>query len=138
MVVRTTYKKNKKIKLTFFSPPEIVLQGKGGELLQENTIGCIAKRSGCSVNLTLTGVTKDYIYRWQLPDGSEFLGKNPKSWKLDPGAYTISIAAYHSQESIEPIWKKDMKIQVIQEPKKLSKKKPRKIKVASTQKAKTS
>ncbi len=126
------------MKLSFFSPPEIVLQGKSGELLQENRIGCVAKRSGCSVNLVLTGVVKEYTYRWKLPDGSEFIGKNPKSWKLDPGTYTISIAAYHSKESTEAVWKKDMKIQVVQEPKKPPKKKPKKTKVTSSQKTKPS
>lgn len=68
---KITRKTVKKIKMQFFSPPEIILQGKT-LTGQENTFECLAAKTTCQINLTLTGATHTDVYEWILSNGTTF------------------------------------------------------------------
>ncbi len=121
-------KKYKKIKMAFFSPPTIVLQGRTGTKKSEELYICeYKKKKLCSMNFTLSGTTKWYEYAWQL-DGEELhRGKNPKSWKLTPGNHTVTLLSYYKWWDGE-ISRTDFHIKVIPEPKKPKKAKKTKVK----------
>jgi len=94
--------KLKKIKMVFFTPPDIHLQWK--TLTGSSDVyRCIAARKSCQINLALTGTSRSDRYEWQLPDGSIYTGKNPKWWTLPIGKYTIELRVYKSWETV-PYW----------------------------------
>ena len=121
-------KKHKKMKMIFFSPPIVLLQGRTGEKISEDLYACRYKKTPlCSMNFSLSGTLKWYDYVWQL-DGEEiFTGKNPKVWKLASGVYDVRVISYHAGSWAE-VSRSDFTIRVSAEPKKAKKIKTKKPK----------
>lgn len=121
-------KKYKKIKMAFFSPPTIVLQGRTGTKKSEELYICeYKKKKLCSMNFTLSGTTKWYEYAWQLDWEELHRGKNPKAWKLTPGNHRVALFSYFQWWDRE-ISRTDFHIKVIPGPKKPKKAKKTKAK----------
>lgn len=130
-------KKIKKIKMLFYSPPKIILQGKSGKEIKENFYICeYKKKKLCNMNFSLSGTLKWYEYHW-LVDGEEvYTGKNPKAWKLTPGIHEIALLMYH-KNSPGISNKETFTIQVVSEKKNPKKaKKPKKPKTKKVKKSK--
>ena len=129
----TQRKTIKKIKMQFFSPPDILLQGKT-MTEWENTYSCLATKTTCQINLTLTGTHRGDQYRWILSDGTVFRGKNPKGWTLPIGEHRVELQIYKKWETT-PYWSQIYGLEV---KKKLpvKKKTSKKVKAPKVQKAK--
>lgn len=128
-----TRKTIKKIKMQFFSPPEIILQGKT-LTGWENTFECLAAKTTCQINLTLTGATRSDRYEWILSNGEVFQWKNPKWWNLPIGSHSVELHIYKKWETT-PYWSQIYGLEV---KKKTSgkKKTSKKIKAPKAQKTK--
>lgn len=120
-------KKIKKIKMLFYSPPSIVLQGKSGEKNGIQSYICQAKTKNlCTINFTLSWTLRGYEYRW-IVDGNEvYTGKNPKSWKLTPGTHEVRVMGY-AKKSPNITSEEVFTIKVISEKKKAKKAKKKKV-----------
>jgi hypothetical protein len=118
----------KKIRMMFFSQPDIELQWKTGKPLESGDYLCEYKRAKhCSINFTLTGTTTGARYVWYL-DGVEIhIGKNPKSWKLSPGKHDVNIRWYRKWASTAE-YEKHFRVVVSQAPKAPKKQKPKSTK----------
>lgn len=120
-------KKISKIKkITFFDPPNIVLQNSKFELKENNYI-CYTASKHCNLNLTLTGSQKWIMYTWIYDNGDIVISKNPQSKALVLGNHTIRLIAGYSTDV--PLWIKDINATVIKikTPKKPKKTKKPKI-----------
>jgi hypothetical protein len=69
--------------ISFFDPPEIVLQDSKFVPDGDGYI-CRTKNKTCSINLTLSGTQPDIMYRWDYGDGDIIDSKNPRSHSYDP------------------------------------------------------
>jgi hypothetical protein len=87
-------KKAKKLKMVFFSSPSLILQGRTGKSVGQNTYICeYRKKPECGINFTLSETLKWYEYIWYLDDTEIYKGKNPKIWKLSPWSHTMKIVS---------------------------------------------
>jgi hypothetical protein len=133
-VTQSPVKKVKKIRMMFFSSPEIILQGKTGEKVSDTEYLCRYKRTPkCSFNLTLTGGTTGYTYKWLLDGKEVHIGKNPTAWKLSSWKHVITLLSY-TKDGTTPLDKKEISVKVLAEPKKIKAKKSSKPKRKSTPK----
>jgi hypothetical protein len=128
--------KAKKIKMIFFSPPEILLQGTTGKKSWSNSYTCEYKRTKtCNFNLSLTGTTKGHTYMWFVDGKESYKGKNPKAWKLTPWNHKIEILTFQKDATMVSD-KKEITVKVVAAPKKVAKKKI-KVKKSSSKKTTT-
>ncbi len=125
-IIKERKKKQKKLKFTFFVPPEFILQWKTGIKISENEYHCISTKKTCKLNFTLTGTMSSYRYEWIFPNHSKFIWKNPKTIPFSLGKNMIHVFAYQKNGTI-PLWEKDITIKVTQKTKKKKVKKPKKI-----------
>ena len=95
-------KKMKKLKMQFFTTPQIVLQGKtfNGWVSEYR---CTTTKKSCQINLTLSWTQKNYEYEWILSDGTIMRGKNPKWWTLPVGKHSVILNIYLAWETV-PYW----------------------------------
>ncbi|MDD2693372.1 MAG: lamin tail domain-containing protein [Candidatus Gracilibacteria bacterium] len=131
--IKITEKTIKKINMQFFSPPEILLQGKtltGGV----NSFECLAAKTSCQINLTLTGTARTDTYEWILSNGTTFQGKNPKGWTLPIGKHSVELRIYKKGETT-PYWSQIYGLEVKKKAP-TKKKTPKKVTVPKTQKVK--
>ncbi len=91
----------KKIKMSFFSPPDVFLQWRTGEKKSEWEYICQAKTKNlCTINFSLTGTMRWYESAW-IVDGQEvYRGKNPKSWKFSPWIHEVKILTYRTWSTL--------------------------------------
>ncbi len=118
-------KKNPK-KITFFEPPNLVLQNSKFTETRDGYI-CRTNTKTCSLNLSLSGSQKGIIYSWIYDNGEGIISKNPKSKSFVPWTHTIRVIAGYSDST--PIWSRDIHVEVIKvkKPKKIKKIKVSKI-----------
>ncbi len=73
---------------------QIVVQGamsKNRWIEEDGTFQC-RSRGSCSVNLEADyNRKKDLVYTWTLPSGDIFVGKNPPSFKVGYGDFTVKL-----------------------------------------------
>lgn len=136
-IIKERQKKQKKIKFTLFSPPELLLQWKTGLKISENEYHCIVSKNICKMNFSLTGTISWYRYEWIFGNSPKFIGKNPKSFSFPLGKNTVRILAYQDNGTI-PIWEKDITVKITQKIKKKKMKKPKKVTVKKVKKVKES
>lgn len=114
-------KKFKKLKMEFFSPPQIVLQWKTWKKLWDGSYHCIIKTAKtCTLNFTLTGALSSFEYQWYLDGSPVSRGKNPPAWKFSTWKHTLELETF-LKGSIIPIEKQSYAISVIRSPKKMKK-----------------
>lgn len=85
------------------------------------------------MNFTLTGTYTQYRYEWVFSENHRFVGKNPKAVAYPLGKHTILLFAYVKNGST-PLWKEEIKIQVVKKVKKVKKKKVKKPSQTKTKK----
>lgn len=125
---KTKKKKYKKLKMVFYSPPKLSLQGTWDKQVWVRAYQCESSRTNhCSINFALTGTLRWYEYAWILDGKEVFRGKNPKSWKLARGSHTLMIRTY-SLGIADPISEEMVEIYATEKMKKSPKIQPKKTK----------
>ena len=131
-------KKPKKIKMLFFSPPDIVLQGRTAEKINPLSYSCkYKKKSVCSINFTLSWALRGYDYIWTIDGEEVYRWKNPSSWKLSPWSHEATISSYYKWGTTS-LHVSKFSIQVTTEAKKAKKGKQKKSAIISKVKRNTS
>lgn len=85
-------KKKKIKKITFFDPPEIVLQ-KSKFSLDKNNLTCRTNTKSCSLNLKIDNPTSGIQYTWEYENGEKIISANPKSIQFPTGNHIIRLVA---------------------------------------------
>ncbi len=137
--IEKTPKKEKKKKvsksMTFFNPPELILQNSDSQNKRYDGLTCITTETTCVFNFTLSNTIKKMIYTWQYDNEKPIISNNPRSLSLSPWIHTLHLSASYEWEG-EPIWHETYAIKVISE-KKAKIKKPKKAKAPKAKAPKT-
>jgi hypothetical protein len=93
----TKKKKKKSKKIEFFNPPTLILQNPDKITYRNDVFSCRTTSKTCSINLSLSGVTKGIVYTWQYSNGDQVVSKNPRSRSLTPGVHNIHLIASYEE-----------------------------------------
>ncbi len=110
--------KKKMRAITFFDPPNLVLQREKPEISVEGNIYiCRTKHKYCSINFNLDSTLKDYIYEWYFAGSSDpYISKNPRSFRFP--IWKSSTLLIVKDGAGNEIWKQEYMTEVLRTSKK--------------------